>query len=413
MDRRGFMGIMATGPLAKRLLPHSCGTSAPDLQERLPGGLTGSQDARIEVGLDRIGNNLARIKERVRVPVMAVVKANAYGHGLVEVSRYLEGQGVRGVMVGKLDEAVRLRDAGIKGRILNFGPFGPSDCGEIVGRNICQTITSEDARYLDEAGVGGRRRAAVDLHIDTGMNRSGVPWEKALDLVVKLSALPHLVFEGVSTTLTEDAEFDREQARRLVDIHRKAEDQDIPLGLRHAASSAGIMQDPELHLDMVRPGIMIYGYYANAADQSGDALGLEPALRLLGRVTYVKELSAGESVSYHRALRARERMRVATVGMGYSDGYPTGAVEKSAVAIRGKRFRVVSAVTSNHLMIDLDNDPEVAPGDEVVLIDDRKGSGRTADIVAEQAGISDYRLLIGLSPLLPRVFAAKGDRRSR
>ena len=186
----------------------------------------------------------------------------------------------------------------------------------------------------------------------------------------------------------------------------------MPLGLRHAASSAGIMQSPDLCLDMVRPGIMIYGYYANAADQDRDALGLEPALRLLGRVTYVKELSPGESVSYHRALVARERMRIATVGLGYSDGYPTGSAGKGSVTIRGKLFRVVAAVTSNHLMVDLDNDPDVAPGDEAVLIDDRKGSGLTADIVAERAGISDYGLLIGLNPLLPRTFGAKGGRPS-
>jgi len=412
MDRRGFMGIMATGPLAKRLLPHSCGTSAPDLQERLPGGLTGSQDARIEVDLGHIGRNLARIKGRARVPVMAVVKANAYGHGLVEVSRCLEGQGVHGLMVGKLDEAVALRDAGIKGRILNFGPFGRSDCREIVARDICQTITSEDALYLDEEAAQSRKKAAVDLHVDTGMNRAGVPWEKAFDLVVKLSARPHIASEGVSTTLTEDAAFNREQVRRLVDVHRRALDRGIPLGLRHAASSAGLMQGPDFCLDMVRPGIMLYGYYANAADQSGDALGLEPALRLLGRVTYVKNLAPGESVSYHRALVARERMRIATVGLGYSDGYPTGSAGKGSVAIRGKLFRVVAAVTSNHLMVDLDNDPDVATGDEAVLIDNRKGSGLTADIVAERAGISDYRLLIGLNPLLPRTFGAKGGRPS-
>jgi alanine racemase len=308
-------------------------------------------------------------------------------------------------MVGKLDEAVALRTAGIRARILNFGPFGRSDVEEIVSRNICQTVVSEDAVFLDEAAARAGKKAAVDLHVDTGMNRAGVPWEKALDLAVKLSAHPRLVVEGVSTTLTEDAEFDREQVRRLDDVHRKARARGVSLGLRHAASSAGLMQGPDLWLDMVRPGIMIYGYYANAADQARDAVGLEPALRLLARVTYVKELAPGESVSYHRALVARERMRIATIGLGYSDGYPTGSTGKGFVAIRGKLFPVVAAVTSNHLMVDLDNDPDVTAGDEAVLIDDRKGSGLTADIVAERAGISDYRLLIGLNPLLPRACA--------
>ena len=395
MNRRGFIGLLGAAPFVGPVLLKADGSSAAG---------PGSLDARIEVDLGRIGRNLARIKERARVPVMAVVKANAYGHGLVEVARRLEAQGVHGLMVGKLDEAVALRTAGIKARILNFGPFGRSDCAEIVARNICQTIMSEDAAFLDEAAVRAGKKAAVDLHVDTGMNRAGVPWEKALDLSMKLAARPRLLVEGVSTTLTEDADFDHEQVRRLADVHGKARKRGISLGLRHAASSAGLMQGPDLYLDMVRPGIMIYGYYANSADQRQDALGIEPALRLMGRVTYVKELSPGESVSYHRALMARERMRIATVGLGYSDGYPTGSAGKGLVAIRGKLFKIVAAVTSNHLMVDLDNDPDIAVGDEAVLIDGRKGSGLTADVVAERAGVSDYRLLIGLNPLLPRAF---------
>lgn len=401
MNRRGFIGLLGAAPFVR-----------PVPSKKAPGPVAGSRslNARIEVDLGRIGRNLARIKERAQVPVMAVVKANAYGHGLVDVARCLEGHGVHGLMVGKLDEAVALRDAGIKIRVLNFGPFGSSDCAEIVARDICQTITSEDAAFFDEAAVRAGKKAAVDLHVDTGMNRAGVPWEKALDLSMKLAARPRLLVEGVSTTLTEDADFDREQVRRLIDIHRRAKERGIALGLTHAASSAGLMQGLDLYLDMVRPGIMIYGYYANTADQRRDALGLEPALRLLGRVTYVKELVPGESVSYHRALKARERMRVATVGLGYSDGYPTESAGKGSVAIRGKNFKVVAAVTSNHLMIDLDNDPNIAVGDEAVLIDDRKDSGLTADVVAERAGVSDYRLLIGLNPLLPRAYPPQGER---
>ena len=408
MNRRGFIGLLGTASFVKPVLSNADGSSVRGFEAPAPAAGFGSLDARIEVDLGRLARNLGRIKERARVPIMAVVKANAYGHGLVEVSRCLEAHGVHGLMVGKLDEAVALRDAGIRIRVLNFGPFGSSDCAEIVARDICQTITSEDAAFLDEAAVRAGKKAAVDLHVDTGMNRAGVPWEKALDLAMKLAARPRLLVEGVSTTLTEDADFDREQVRRLTDIHRRAKERGVALGLRHAASSAGLMQGSDLHLDMIRPGIMIYGYYANAADQGRDALGLEPALRLLGRVTYVKELAPGESVSYHRALKARQRMRIATVDLGYSDGYPTGSAGKGFVAIRGKSFRIVAAVTSNHLMVDLDNDQDVASGDEAVLIDDRRDSGLTADIVAERAGISDYRLLIGLNPLLPRAFGPKG-----
>ena len=409
MERRKFIGVLGAAPVAAYVLSKGDTLSAEGQNDGFAAGEIGSRDACIEVNLDHIGHNLAQIRKRVRVPVMPVVKANAYGHGLIEVSRFLEGQGVQGLMVGKLDEAVRQRAAGIKVKILNFGPFGPSDCAEIVERDICQTITSEDAFYLDEAASKAQKQAAVDLHIDTGMNRAGVPWEKALDLIVKLSTRSHIKIEGVSTTLTEDPEFDREQIKKLVDISQVAKEKGISLGLRHAASSDGIMASPELILDMVRPGIMIYGYYANSKTQKEDALGLRPALRLLGSVTYTKELAPGESLSYHRALKAQARMRIATVGLGYSDGYPTQIVGKGSVAIRGKKVPVVAAVTANHLMIDLVNDPDIKMGDEVVLIDNQKDSGLTADIIADWSGISDYRLLIGLNPLLPRTYKAKSE----
>jgi alanine racemase len=410
MDRRRFLGALGAMPVAAGISAgggRGAGKNAGD-PARTPGAR--SLDASVEVDLGAVGHNLGRVREHAQVPVMAVVKANAYGHGLVEVSRFLEVRGVHGLMVGKLDEAVMLRDAGIGARILNFGPFGGAEAADVVGRGICQTVVSEDARWLDEAAAKAGRKAAVDLHVDTGMNRAGVPWEKAFDLVRKLAALPRLVVEGVSTTLTEDPEFDREQVFRLTELHKKAAERGIRLGLRHAASSAGLMQGADLRLDMVRPGIMLYGYYANAGDQARDLLGLKPALRLLGSVTYVNGLAPGDSASYHRALRAKGPMRVATVGLGYSDGYPTTAAGKTAVAIRGRLFDVVAAVTSNHLMVDLANDPDIAPGDEAVLVDVRKGSGLTADVVAERAGISDYRLLIGLNPLLPRTYIGKDGR---
>lgn len=410
MDRRRFIEMLGAVPFAAGPAPGDLGPRAHGADADARPAAPGSLDASVEVDLTAIGHNLGRIKGHAKLPVLAVVKANAYGHGLVEVARFLEAGGVRGLMVGKLDEAVALRGAGIKARVLNFGPFGRADADEIVGRRVCQTIVSEDARYLDEAAAKAGTRAAVDLHVDTGMNRAGVPWERAFDLVLRLAALPRLVIEGVSTTLTEDAEFDREQVRRLAEVHRRAASRGVALGLRHAASSAGLMRGRDLHLDMVRPGIMLYGYYANDGDQASDPLGLRPALRLAGRVTYVKDIEAGESVSYHRALRPSGRMRVATVGLGYSDGYPTTAAGKGAVAIRGRLFDIVAAVTSNHLMVDLANDPDVSPGDEAVLIDVRKASGLTADLVAAKAGISDYRLLIGLNPLLPRTYAA-GDGR--
>jgi alanine racemase len=154
---------------------------------------------------------------------------------------------------------------------------------------------------------------------------------------------------------------------------------------------------------MVRPGITLYGYYPNARTQKEDTLSLKPALKLKARVVFVKDLAPGDSLSYLRAFKALKKMRVATVGIGYSDGYPPELGGKGFALIRDKRFPMLKAVTANHAMVDLGDDREVEIGDEVVLIDSTPGLALTADVLAEQCGLSDYRILIGLSPLLPRV----------
>jgi len=364
----------------------------------------GSLDPWIEVNLDHIGWNLAQIRKKVKVPVMAVVKANAYGHGLVEVSRYLEKKGIEGLMVGKLQEAIELREAGVQCPVLNFGPFGKGDCEEITKKNITQSVYAEEAAYLDELASHLNSKAAVDIHVDTGMNRVGVPYEQALPLIVKLSSLSHTKIRGISTTLTEDKEFDQEQLRRFLDVCSSAEKKGIALGLKHVSSSAGIFYDPPFYLDMVRPGITLYGYYPNAETQKEDLLALRPALRLFGKVIFIKDLSPGESLSYHRAFTATEKMRIATVGIGYSDGYPSQLAGKGTVLIKNKKYPVIVAVTANHAMVDLENDPDINIGDEATLIDNHKNSGLTADVLEEASGVSSYKMLIGLNPLLPRKY---------
>jgi alanine racemase len=401
MNRRNFFQVVGLGSLATLSLSNKKELLAGERESQKQ---TGSLDPRIEVNLDHIGWNLAQIRKRVKVPVMAVVKANAYGHGLVEVSRYLERQGIDGLMVGKLEEGIRLREAGVQCRVLSFGPFGKEDCVEIIKKNVTQSVYTEEAAYLDELASRLNTKAAVDIHVDTGMNRVGVPYDQALPLIVKLSSLSHTKIRGISTTLTEDKEFDHEQLRRFLDVCSSAERKGIALGLKHVSSSAGIFYEPQFYLDMVRPGITLYGYYPSSETQKEDLLVLRPALRLFGKVIFIKDLSPGESLSYHRAFTATEKMRIATVGIGYSDGYPSQLAGKGAVLIKNKKYPVIVAVTANHAMVDLENDPDINIGDEATLIDDQKKSGLTADVLKEASGVSTYKILIGLNPLLPRKY---------
>ncbi|HUU37300.1 MAG TPA: alanine racemase [Candidatus Desulfaltia sp.] len=409
MKRRNFLKTLGGGSLAALSSPGAADRFA-GRQEKNAGGsapltVSGHRDPRIEVNLDHIVWNLAQLKKRVKVSVMGVVKANAYGHGLVGVAKALEAAGVEALMVGKLREAVALREAGIKCPILNFGPFDRHDSDEIVGRNISQSVFTEDAAYLDETAARLKRTAPVHIDIDTGMGRTGVLHDRALPLIEKIASFPHLRIEGVCTTLTEDPEFDKEQLRRFLDICSAANKRGISLGWRHAASSAAVFYSSDFYLDMIRPGITLYGYYPNARTRKEDALSLRPALKFSAAVIFIKDLSPGESLSYLRVFKAGKKMRAATLGVGYSDGYPFLFGGKVSVMIRDKKFQVLEAVTSNHVMVDLGDDREVRIGDEAVLIHPDKGPGLTADALAERSGVPDYKILIGLSPLTQRAYS--------
>jgi alanine racemase len=404
MRRRQFLGRAGAGSLAALYFPRADFFAAENAAVNARSDIIGELDPRVEVSLDHIAWNFSQVKKRVKVRVMAVVKANGYGHGLVEVSRALERAGADWLMVGKLQEAAALREAGVKCPVLNFGSFTRDDSEAIVRLNISQSVYTEEAVYLNEAASRSGKRAGVHIDIDTGMGRTGVPFSNALTFAEKIAAMPNLRVEGVMTTLAEDLEFDREQLRRFLGVCSAARQKGLSLGLRHVASSAGVFESSEFYLDMIRPGITLYGYYPNARTQKEDLLGLRPALKLTAHVIFIKELGPGDSLSYLRVFTAREKMRVATASIGYSDGYPPQFGGKAHVAIRGKKFSVTEAVTSNHVMIDLKNDPEIRIGDEVVLIDTQKESGLTADVLGEASGVSDYKILIGLSPSLPRKF---------
>jgi alanine racemase len=396
MKRRNFIKTMGAGSLTA-LSPPYPRREGP----AVPGGFG---DPWIEVNLTSLRSNLSQLKRRVGVPVMAVVKANAYGHGLVDTSHALEGAGAHALMVGKLQEAIVLRRAGIRCSILNFGPFDRRDSAELVRSKISQAVFTGEAAYLEEAAAAKGETAAVHIDIDTGMGRTGASPQEALPLIEKIASFPHLKIEGVCTTLTEDPAFDLEQLRQFLDICAAARAKGISLGLRHAASSAAVFYSSEFYLDMIRPGITLYGYYPNARTRAADSLGLKPVLKLSARVSFIKDLAVGESYSYLRAFKAPGPTRVATVGIGYSDGYPYLFAGKVQALIRGKKFPVLEAITANHTMVGLGDDREIQVGDEVTLIDPDRSVGLAADDLAALTGSGDYKILIGLNPLLPRTY---------
>ncbi len=409
MKRRNF--FMTAGAFSLASIPSprakAKGSGRESGAQDAAGRFIGRMDPWIEVSLGHIRWNFSQIEKRVKVRVMAVVKANAYGHGLVDVALALEKAGVDAFMVGKLAEGVALREAGIQRPVLNFGPFGKEDCEAIIRNNLSQSVFSEEAAAsLQEGALKIGNKASVHIDIDTGMSRTGIPYDKALPLIETIAEYSKIRIDGIATTLTEDPEFDKEQLRRFREVCSAGEKRGISLGLKHAASSAGIFAPPDFYLDMIRPGITLYGYYPNPKTQKEDLLKLRPALKLMAKVIFVKEMAPGDSISYHRVFTAQKRMTVATVGIGYSDGYSPQLAGKGFVSIKGKRYPVMAAVTSNHIMVDLDDDQNVRVGDDVVLIDGQRNTGLTADVLESQSGVSDYKILIGLSSLIPRTYVS-------
>jgi alanine racemase len=338
-------------------------------------------------------------------PILAVIKGNAYGHGLVGTARHLETlAAIHGFAVFKVDEALDLRGAGIQKPVLVLGPVTDEELEELARNDVMPPIYEDRGALLARLARRVGRSIKIHLYVDTGLGRAGVPYRRALPLVELLATHDGIEFDGVFTALTEDPEFDREQLRRMTELYAAARDRGIDLGSLHAASSSGVFHLPEAHLDMVRPGIALYGCYPGNADVERQELELRPAMSLKARVMYVKQLRAGDSLQYHRSYVAERPVWVATLPVGYSDGLPRSVVDSCSVFVGGRRYPIIAGVTSNHTLIEVGDEPTVATGDEALLFASSSGPAIDPHAVADGAGVSVYSLLIGMNPLLPRVY---------
>ena len=354
--------------------------------------------------LAAIDHNIAQIHRYSDRPLMPVIKANAYGHGLVPVARRLaRSKAVRALAVGMVREAVDLRRAGLGLPILNLGPYTRCEAERITAMGISQSVFTDAVTWLDAAaGVQGTV-AGVHIKIDTGLGRVGVSHHRAADFIQQVAGLSHVRIEGVFTTLSEDADFDRVQMARFNAALSSPAARGIDLGRRHAASSAAILTSPDLALDLVRPGIMVCGHYPSTAEYRRRRIDLRPALTLKTRVMCVKDLKAGDPVGYHQAYRAPDDETLATGAIGYPDGYPVQAAGRAEALIGGCRLPLVAAVTANHICLRCRR-KRVEQGDEIVLYGRQGQEFITLEEVAAAVGRSEYHLLSRLSPLLPRLY---------
>jgi alanine racemase len=402
MGRREFLGVAAAGGIlhaAAGAAPH--GQAVPVDAKRAP-IVAERGDPWIALNTANLAWNLRQVEARAGKPVMAVVKANGYGHGLEYVARALERTGVKHFLTGNLMEAYRLRVSGIRGRILNFGPFAEADALQLVEQDITQNIFSDQVEQLARAAARRNRPISVQVKVDTGLGRFGVHHEGAAEFLEKVAAMRGIRIEGVFTTLTEDHEFDRVQLARLRAIRAAVEKSGRKLGVWHAASSDAVCDLPEAcaNWDLVRPGIALYGLYPSERAEKEKKIELRPAMSLQARATQVKTLAAGESVSYHRAYTATQAERVATIPAGYSDGVPRALAGKGHVLIGGKRCPIV-AISANATIARL-GDADAKEGDEAVFIGAQGKETILLSEVAALAGASVYAVAMGMSSLVPR-----------
>ena len=353
------------------------------------------------VSLDALRHNVARVRSHLQpeTQLLAAVKANAYGHGAVRVARHFAACGVTHFGVATAGEALELRAGGVTQPILIFSPVY-ENIPELVDYGVSLTVA--DTHSLDAAKVSGVK-AKVHLKVDTGMGRLGLGWREAVELAKHVDAAENLVLEGVWTHFAASDEADRAfTLAQLEAFHlflaglRK---HGIDPGLVHAANSAGVFAYPEAHFDLVRPGIALYGYHSSEV-VAALKRDLQPALTLSAPVTFVKRVKAGTPVSYSGLWTAPRDTTVATVRVGYADGYPRLLTNKGEVGFKGELKPVAGRVCMDQTMVDV-GDAEVEVGDRVTLFGP---GGLDAETLAGRVGTISYDLLVSLSSRVERVY---------
>jgi len=360
-----------------------------------------------EIDLDAIAFNLGQVRNLVgpNVKICAAVKADAYGHGAVPVCRTLVTGGVDVLAVASVEEAAEIRDAGIDTPILLLGCSLIEDIPEIVERNLIAAVCEIDfAQALSRRAVEVGTRTPIHIKIDTGMGRAGVQEPDALEFAREVAGLPGLDIQGIFTHLPsadDDLDYTREQIARFTDLVGKLDADGISIPIRHCANSAAVLNLPELHLEMVRPGILIYGMY-NGKPPIGMP-ELRQAMKFKTRIVFLKELPAGHTVSYGRTYTTTKTTKVATIPVGYADGYARGLSNRAEALVHGVRVPVIGRVCMDLTMLDVTEVSGVSVGDEVVLWGRQNGGFIPVQELANILDTLPYEVMCGISKRVPRI----------
>lgn len=358
-----------------------------------------------EIDLKNLEYNLSQIKSRVfpGTKILITVKADAYGHGLIPVAKRLSACKVDFFGVASIDEGIKLRDAGIKTPVLILGLILKKDMAPLFKYNFSTTVCEEELpKALNNMARRLGKRVNVQVKVDTGMGRIGVKHYDAYKLVAKIGKLKHINIEGVFTHFAF-ADLNKEFTFYQIDLFdrliKRLNKDGIKIPLVHAANSIGLLDYKNSHFNMVRPGLITYGLYP----KESLSIKLKPVLSLKTRIVFIKNVSKGIGISYGHDYITKSATRIATLPIGYGDGYPRNLSNKAEVLIAGKRFKMCGKICMDQIMVDLKG-AKAKVADEVVLIGAQGKERITAEELALKSGTIPYEIVCGLGSRIPRVY---------
>jgi alanine racemase len=377
--------------------------------------INGIRPVWMEVNLDNLAHNIRQIRNNVTAPasIMGIVKADGYGHGALEVSRVLIEEGVQRLGVAVLDEAIELRQDGIDVPILILGYTPPELFERVLEYDITPTLYSfEDAVKLSDLASQKGQRAKIHLKLDTGMGRIGmIPGEDSAEKVSNIYKLPGIIIEGIFTHFSvadeKDKTYTRGQYEKFTQFVNALKERGIEIPIRHAGNSATSIDLPEMHLDMVRPGVILYGLYpSDEVDRK--KVPLKPLASLKAVIAHVKTVPPGTSIGYGRKYISTGERVIATLPIGYADGYTRLLSGKAEVLVHGVRAPLAGNICMDQCMIDVTGIEGVKVGDEAVLMGQQGQDSITAEELGSLLGTINYEIVCMIGKRVPRVYIKNG-----
>lgn len=368
-----------------------------------------------EVDLDALAHNMREVKRLAQKDalVTAVIKADGYGHGAIKIAQTLLDNGADRFAIACLDEGIELRRAGFKVPILILGYTDKERSEEIIKNDLEQAVYSWDlAEELSKEAVKQGRKVKIHIKVDTGMGRIGLQSNPdSVKLIKRISQLPNIIMEGIFTHFAvadaADKTYTEGQYEKFNWIYRELEKENVKINIRHCGNSATIIDLPDMHMDMVRAGIMLYGLKPSD-EVMQNKLELKQVMSLKVRISHVKEMDAGQSVSYGRKFIADRKSKIASLPIGYADGYTRMLSGKAEALAGGKRVPIAGRICMDQCMIDVTGIENVNVGDEVVLFGKQGNEFIHIDELAEKLGTINYEIVCMIGKRVPRVYIKNG-----